>query len=149
VVDLREKAARDPDAALTLEDLRAWEGAHGPLPSGAVVALWSGWDAHVRTPRFRNPDAAGTLHFPGFHVEAVEFLLAERHVHGLAVDTLSLDPGQSADFPVHVRWLGSNRWGLECVAGLADVPPRGATIVVGGPKIAGATGGPSRVLALV
>jgi len=79
----------------------------------------------------------------------VEFLLAERDVKGIVVDTLSLDRGLSADFPVHVRWLGSNRWGLECAANLGELPPKGATLIVGSPKIAGASGGPSRVFALL
>lgn len=149
VVDIRRKAATNPDAELTPDDLKAWKSEHGRLPSGAVVAMCSGWDAHVHTAKFRNTDSCGALHTPGFHVEAVEFLLAERDVKGIIVNTLSLDPGLSKDFPVHVRWLGSNRWGLECAANLGDLPPRGGTLIVGGPKIAGASGGPSRVFALL
>jgi len=63
------------------------------------------------------------------------------------VDTLSLDPGNSQDFPVHTAWLGAGRWGLECLANLGTVPPVGATVFVGAPKVAGASGGPARVLA--
>jgi len=149
VVDLRRKASDNPDAELTLDDLKDWEATHGILPTGAIVAMCSGWDAHVRTARFRNRGADGRLHTPGFHKEAVEFLTAERDVKGIVVDTLSLDPGISRDFPVHVHWLGSNRWGLECAANLGELPPRGATLVAGGPKIAGASGGPTRLLALL
>ncbi len=149
VVDIRERAAADADAVLAEEDLERWEGIHGQIPRGAVVAMLSGWDALVQTHKFRNPDPSGTLHFPGFQADAVEFLLHEREVIGIAVDTLSLDPGNSKDYPVHTRWLGSGRWGVECVANLADVPPSGATVVVGGPKVAGASGGPCRVLAFV
>ena len=47
------------------------------------------------------------------------------------------------------HWLNQSKWGLENVAGLGQLPARGATIVVGAPKIAGSTGGPSRVLALL
>ena len=65
------------------------------------------------------------------------------------MDTLSLDHGPSADFAVHYRWLGAGRWGMECVANLAELPASGATVIAGSPKIAGATGGPSRVVALV
>lgn len=61
-------------------------------------------------------------HFPGFHVEAVEFLKEEREVNGIAVDTLSLDFGPSVDFAVHFSWLPDNRWGLENVANLDKVP---------------------------
>jgi kynurenine formamidase len=149
VVDIRRRAAADPDAQLIQDDLKTWESKHGRLPAGGIVAMCSGWDEYVRTSKFRNAGGDGAVHTPGFHIDAVEFLLAERGIKGLVVDTLSLDRGLSTDFPVHVRWLGSNRWGLECAANLGDLPPKGATLVVGGPKIAGASGGPSRVFALL
>jgi len=149
VVDIRAKAAADPDAELTPKDLMTWESKHGRLTAGSIVAMCSGWDTHVRTAKFRNAGDNGVLHTPGFHIEAVEFLLAERDVKGIVVDTLSLDRGISTEFPVHVRWLSSNRWGLECVANLGELPPKGATLIVGGPNIAGASGGPSRVFALL
>ena len=149
VVDIRRKAAANPDAELVLDDLKEWESKHGPVPAGGMVAMCSGWDGHVRTAKFRNAGSDGDLHTPGFHAEAVEFLLSERDVKGIVVDTLSLDRGLSGDFPVHTRWLGSNRWGLECAANLGELPPKGSTLVVGSPKIAGASGGPSRVFALL
>ena len=98
---------------------------------------------------FRNVDDRGVMHFPGFHPDTAAFLIRERRVQGIAVDTLSLDHGRSKDFRTHTTWLPSGRWGLECVANLGQCPPKGATIVVGGPKIQGATGGPSRVFALL
>jgi kynurenine formamidase len=149
IVDIRRKAEADPDVELTLDDLKVWETKHGPVPVGGIVAMCSGWDALVRTAKFRNAGSDGSIHTPGFHKEAVEFLLAERDVKGIVVDTLSLDRGISGDFPVHTRWLGSNRWGLECAANLGELPAKGATVIVGGPKIAGASGGPSRVFALL
>jgi kynurenine formamidase len=149
VVDIRAKAADDPDAQLTPDDLKAFEAAHGPIAEGACVAMLSGWSEKVSGPQFRNADADGVMHFPGFHVEAAQFLMGERNTTGIAVDTLSLDHGRSADFATHYAWLPSNRWGLEAVANLAELPPTGATLVVGGPKIKGATGGPSRLLALL
>ena len=149
VVDIRAKAMDDPDAQVTPDDLKAFEAAHGPIADGACVAMLSGWADKVAGPEFRNADAEGVMHFPGFHVEAAQFLMGERNATGIAVDTLSLDYGKSADFATHYAWLPSNRWGLEAVANLAELPPTGATLVVGGPKIKGATGGPSRVLALL
>ena len=150
VIDLRDRAAADPDATLTPDDLKAWERRHGPIPAGAVVAMCSGWDARANDAnRFFGRDARGGFHMPGFHVEAVQFLHQERDVVGIASDTISLDPGQSGGFPVHRYWLGQNKWGLENVANLGLLPPSGATIVVGAPKVIGATGGPSRVLALL
>jgi kynurenine formamidase len=149
VVDIRAKAEENADAQLTPDDLKAWEEKHGRLPERACVAMLSGWDAYVTGDKFRNADESGVMHFPGFHVEAIDFLLEERNALAIVVDTLSLDYGPSPDFAVHYKWLPTNRWGMECVANLGDVPAVGATIVAGGPKIAGATGGPSRVLALV
>lgn len=89
------------------------------------------------------------LHFPGFHPEATELLIKERQVAGMAVDTMSLDYGASKDFKTHYAWLPSGRWGLESLANLDGAPALGATLVVGAPKIRGATGGPTRVLALI
>ncbi|HEX5078798.1 MAG TPA: cyclase family protein [Geminicoccaceae bacterium] len=148
VIDIAGKAQDDPDALLTPDDLLAFEAARGPIPPHACVALCSGWERFVDGARFRNADPQGVMHFPGFHPEAAG-LLIERGAAGLAVDTLSLDRGMSRDFPVHCAWPPTGRWGLEAVANLATLPPVGATIVVGGPKIKGVTGGPARVLALV
>ena len=94
-------------------------------------------------------DSAGVLHFPGVHPDAARFLLSERNVVGLAVDTLSLDPGRSRDFATHKAWLPAGRWGIENIANLDAVPASGATLVVGAPKVKDATGAPARVLALV
>jgi kynurenine formamidase len=149
VIDISAKAEGDPDAQVTADDIRAWIAANGAIPDGACVAMRSGWDRHVTNERFRNADEAGFMHFPGFHAEAAALLMEEANVVGIAVDTLSLDHGASADFATHYAWLPTNRWGLECVANLGDLPATGATLVVGAPKIQGATGGPSRVIALI
>jgi kynurenine formamidase len=148
VVDIAAQAQDDPDVLLTPADLIAFEAAHGSIPAHGCVAMHSGWDRLVTSARFCNADPQGAMHFPGFHPEAAAFLI-ERDAIGLAVDTLSLDRGVSRDFPTHCAWLPTGRWGLEAVANLGALPPVGATIVVGAPKIKGATGGPSRVLALV
>lgn len=76
-------------------------------------------------------------------------LMEETLAIGLAVDTLSLDHGMSADFATHYAWLPSNRWGIENIANLDKLPAKGATLVVGAPKHRGGTGGPCRVFAMV
>jgi kynurenine formamidase len=148
VLDITVRAANDADTQLTPEDLAAHERAHGRILAGACLALCSGWDAHVAGPRFRNADAAGAMRFPGFRPDLVPLLL-ERGVAGVAVDTLSLDHGGSRDFAFHTGWLGAGRWGIECVANLGGLPAVGATIIAGAPKIAGGSGGPGRVIALL
>ncbi|ADI14769.1 cyclase family protein [Truepera radiovictrix] len=149
VIDLRERAAADPDTALGVDDLTAWEAEHGPLPDGAAVFLYSGWDARAGDARaFLNADAEGTLHFPGFSPEAAAFLVSERRIVGVGVDTPSLDIGAATRFDAHVAVLGAGLWGLENLANLGRLPPLGATVFVGAPAVAGASGGPARVLAV-
>lgn len=149
VIDIRAKASENPDSQVTPDDIKAWTDANGELPEGAVIAMLSGWDAHVATDKFRNlGDDGKTLHFPGFHVEAVQQLL-EGSSKAIAVDTLSLDFGPSPDFIVHNTWLPAGRYGIEGIANLASVPAKGATIVVGAPKVRNATGGPARIFAFV
>jgi kynurenine formamidase len=149
VIDVAAKAAANPDYQLTPADIRRWERRYGRLPRGCCVAMHAGWGRHVASPRFAGRDSGGVLHFPGFHPDAAAMLMKERNVIGIAVDTLSLDHGPSKDFKTHYAWLPSGRWGLEAVANLDRLPARGATLVVGAPKIKGATGGPTRLLALV
>lgn len=149
VIDIRAKADANADAELTPDDIKAWTDQNGPLPEGGIVAMLSGWGQHVATDKFRNLGADGkTMHFPGFHLEAVKQLL-ETSTKAIAVDTLSLDFGQSPDFIVHKTWLPSGRYGIEGIANLDRLPAKGATIVVGAPKVAKGGGGPARVIALV
>ncbi|MEY3306103.1 MAG: hypothetical protein RLZZ413_141 [Pseudomonadota bacterium] len=147
LIDITDKAAQDANATLDPEDVEKWISANGAIPSGALVALNSGWAAKVGDPSYRTaPD--GAFAFPGFSKAATE-LLAEAGVAAIGTDTLSLDPGNSADFAVHTSWLPSGRYGIENLAGLDGLPAAGATVFVGAPKHRGGTGGPARVLAVV
>lgn len=149
VIDIAARAAEDPDAQVTPDDIRAWIDANGPIPDRACVAMHSGWAAKAGGDGFRNADGEGKMHFPGFHVEAVNMLAEETGAGAIAVDTLSLDHGPSPDFAVHYAWLPTNRYGIECLAGLDKVPAAGATLVVGAPKHRGGSGGPARIFAMV
>lgn len=151
VIDIRARAAEDRDTQVTPDDLSAWIGEHGEIPEGACVAMNSGWADKLGTDAFRGADASrgGSLHFPGFHIEATQMLLEETQAAAIAVDTLSLDFGPSPDFATHYAWLPAGRYGIECLAGLDAMPAQGATLMVGAPKVRGGTGGPARVMALV
>ncbi|MDA5557984.1 cyclase family protein [Shimia sp. MMG029] len=148
VVDIAARAAEDADTTVTPDDLKAWIADNGEIPDGACVAMHSGWGAHVATERFRGFDGQAQ-HYPGFHVEAAQMLMEETGAASIAVDTLSLDPGNSADFATHYAWLPSNRFGIENVANLDKLPASGATVFIGAPKFAGGTGGPARIIAMV
>ena len=119
------------------------------LRPGGLFVAWTYGAQHVGDAAKYTGASGGTFHFPGFSAEAAEWLLKERNVVGIAVDTLSLDNGPSKDFRVHRLWLPAGRWGLENVANLDKVPAAGATLVVGAPKVKNATGAPTRLIALV
>ena len=148
VVDISARAARNPDATLTSRDLTRFESRHGRIPNGALVAMNSGWWRKVNNPRaFKGGDAFPNYHFPGFRIDAAEWLLEKRSVTAIGVDTMSLDPGNSTKFPVHVRWLEANKYGLENLARLDRIPPKGARVFVGLIPWQRGSGGPSRVVA--
>jgi kynurenine formamidase len=147
VIDVRRRAAENPDTAVGEEDIRRHERRYGRIPRGAAVLMRSGWESRVGDPAaYKNADTGGTYHFPGFGADAAE-LLMERDARAIGVDTLSLDPGNSTTFPVHVGWLGDDRYGLENVANLGSIPARGATLIVGVIPWEEGSGGPCRLLA--
>ncbi len=149
VVDISAKAAQNPDAVVTTRDLRAYERRHGRIPRGALVAMYSGWDAKVNDElAFKGGAGFPDYHFPGWSDEAAAWLLAARNVAALGVDTMSLDPGNSTTFPVHFRLLGANRYGVENLANLGNVRPRGATAFIGVVPWEEGSGGPLRALAV-
>jgi kynurenine formamidase len=144
-IDARALCDGDPHWVLTAADVAAWEAEHGRVPAGAAVLLCTGWDRHRGDARRYLGEP---LAFPGFGGDAAERLV-ERGAAGLGIDTLGVDAGASTDFPVHRTALPAGLWHLEGLIGLADVPPTGATLVVGALKLPGASGTPARVFALV
>jgi D-alanyl-D-alanine dipeptidase/kynurenine formamidase len=153
VLDVSAQAARDPDYRLSAEDVRRWEAVHGRIPEGSMVLLRSGWAARWpdRKKYFGDdtPGDATHLHFPSYGKEAAELLVRERKVGALGVDTPSIDYGPSTDFIVHRIAAAAQVAGLENLAGLEDVPETGAWVVALPMKIAGGSGAPLRVIALV
>jgi len=150
VIDVRKQAEKDADYLMGIEDVLTWEKRFKKLPNSCCVAMLSGWSAKVGdAAKYTGKDASGTFHFPGVAPELAEWLLKERNVLGLAVDTLSLDNGPSKDFKTHKTWLPAGRWGLENVANLEKLSPSEAILVVGLPKVKGSTGGPVRLIALI
>jgi kynurenine formamidase len=148
VIDIAGRAAADPDAEVEVRDLRAYERHHGRIPRHAAVCMYSGWESRVGDPdAYRNLGPDGLFHFPGFSLDAVEWLLERRRIRAIGVDTLSLDFGASTTFAVHSRLLGADRYGIENLANLGRVPPRGAEAIVGVIPWEEGSGGPCRVLA--
>ena len=153
VIDVARQADANPDYVLTAADVRAWEKRNGPVPRGAIVLLRTGWAK--RWPdrkRYLGDDTPGAvdhLHFPSFGTDAAELLVRERRVAALGLDTASIDYGPSKDFLVHQIAGAGNVPGLENLANLDQLPETGAWIVALPMKIAGGSGAPLRIIALV
>lgn len=153
VIDISDSAARDADYRLSIGDMQAWEAEHGRVPKGSIALLHTGWgdrwpDA-IRYLGSDTPGDASDLHFPAFGADAARFLVETREVAVLGVDTASLDYGPSTDFIVHQIANGANVPGLENVANLEALPATGAWVIALPVKIAGGSGGPVRIAALV
>jgi kynurenine formamidase len=153
VIDFSTRTASDPDAMLTVDDIEKWEVTHGKIPDGAIVLARSGWGRFwPDKKRYLGTDKPGDvqhLHFTGFSAEAVKFLLDHRKVTAIAIDTPSMDPGNSKDFPVHRLWLGANKPGFENIANADKLPAQGAIIFCVPMKIGGGTGAPTRAFAIL
>lgn len=153
VIDVADRAAANADYRLTAEDVRAWEAQHGTIASGTIVLLRTGWGKRWpdRKAYFGDdtPGKTGNLHFPSYGEEAARLLVEERRVAAIGVDTASIDYGQSKDFIVHRVANGADVAGLENVAHLERLPARGAFLIALPMKIAGGSGGPVRIVAVV
>ena len=149
VMDVRAESAKDADYLLPAARVEEWEKRHGRIPAGAIVLLRTGWASRwPDVKRYRNQDAAGTMHFPGFSAEAAKVLI-ERKVSGLGCDTLSIDNGASKDFAVHYLALGAGLYFLENLVDLSELPEKGTFLLVAPIKLEGGSGGPVRVFALL
>jgi kynurenine formamidase len=153
VIDVSERAAKDPDYTLSVEDVAAFEAKHGKIAAGTAVLLRTGWSSRWPDKRLYlgddTPGDASNLHFPSYGIEAVTLLIRERGVSMIGVDTASIDPGTSQDFLVH-RFAAANKVaGIENLTELNALPATGATVIALPMKIAHGSGGPARVVALV
>lgn len=160
VIDISERTAEDPATQVTVDDLIRFERAHGRIPRRSLVMMYSGWetragsnDDYVGLTKTEEGDVLvgeGAHLFPGFSVEAVDWLLDRRDIASIAVDVVSLDGGPHTDdgtLPVHGRLLGADRYGIENIRNHGTIPPIGAEVFVGVVPWEGGTGGPCRIVA--
>ena len=153
VVDVSGRA--DPDYLVSVADLQGWEAEHGKLPDGGILLLHTGWGARYGDRAaylgtdVTGPDAVPLLHFPGLDPEAARWLVAERGVVAVGIDTPSIDRGQSTTFESHVVLYTQNVVGFENVANLDQLPASGSYVVALPMKIRGGSGGPLRIVAFL
>jgi kynurenine formamidase len=150
VLDVRSQSERDPDYQISVNDIANWEHTNGEIPPGAMVMARTAWDSRWSSvQKYRNPDAQGVLHFPGYGEDAAKFLIEGRNAFGLGIDTLSVDNGPSKNLAVHQYMLAHSVYPMENVANLAKVPAAGAVAVIAPTKLEGGASSPARILALV
>jgi kynurenine formamidase len=153
VIDVREACGIDRDHLVDAADLAAHEAAHGRIEDGAIVLLRTGFGAfwpdrerYLGTAR-RGPEAVAELRFPGLDPEAARWLVAERRIRAVGIDTASIDRGRSTDFLAHRALSAAQVPIFENVAQLEALPARGALVIALPMKIAGGSGGPLRIVA--
>lgn len=154
-VDVSAKCNMDRDYLITVEDFQAWEAKQGATLHDKIVLLNTGYGRHwpdrekylgtAETGRA----AVAELHFPGLHPAAALWLITRRKIRAVGIDTASIDYGQSRMFKSHVQLCGHDVPALENVANLDQLPSAGFSVIALPMKIAGGSGGPCRIIAIV
>lgn len=155
VVDVSEKALKNPDYLISADDIQAWEKTNGTIPDGAILFFKTGYgqfypDAkkYLGTDQ-RGEEAVPQLHFPSIDPAAAAWLVKNRKLKAVGIDVASVDYGQSKDFKTHLVLYAQNICGFENVANLDQLPAKGAYIFALPMKIKGGSGGPLRIMAWV
>jgi len=155
-IDVTEKCEKNRDYLLSVEDIETWEQKCGKIPDKAWIIMYTGIDTKYYPDKKKvlgtektGEEAIPELSFPGFSVESVEFLLKNRDITGIAIDTPSIDCGKSKDFRVHQVLFSENKLALENIANLDKLPPSGAMLYVIPMLIKDGTGAPARVFAIL
>jgi len=153
VLDVHEKVARNPDYAITLEDVRAWERRHGRIPEHAFVAMRTDWSKRwPDSAALANKDAKGVFHYPGWSLEVLKLLYEDRHITASGHETTDTDPGLQTskdDYALESYILGLDHYQIELLANLDKVPEAGAIVIVSFPKPKQGSGFPARVIAIL
>ena len=143
VIDMTPLIAGDPNHALSVDDIHAWERMHREVRAGSFVALrtdmYKDWDSDPA--RFkRNP-------FPAWSLAAIKFLIDERKVAAFGHESLDTDSTEGMESESWI--LKHNLFQIEALANLDKVPATGAIIVVTWPKVENGFGFPARALAIL
>ncbi|HEX9667411.1 MAG TPA: cyclase family protein [Thermodesulfobacteriota bacterium] len=155
VIDVSQKASVDPDYQVGIDDFKEWEDENGRIPDDSIVLLYTGyskyWPDKVKYlgTENRGEEAVKNLHFPGLDPEAAKWLIENRRLKAIGLDTASIDYGQSQLFKSHVTLFNESVPAFENVANLDKLPAKGAIVFALPMKIKGGSGGPLRIVALI
>jgi kynurenine formamidase len=155
LVDVREQAAGNADYQVAEKDLTAWEGRNGRIPDGCILLLRTGWGRfYPDKKKYLGTDRKGTaavaeLHFPGLSPAAAAWIVANRGVSAIGIDTASIDYGQSQMFETHRTLYKEGIFAIENIARMEVLPARGFEIIALPMKIQGGSGAPVRIVAVL
>ena len=155
LIDVSEQALQDRDFKISVEDITTWESTNGEIPENVILFFRTGYgqywpdaDAYMGTNK-QGTDAVAELHFPGIGPITAQWLVDNRTVKAIGIDTPSIDYGQSKLFESHQILYEENIPGLENVANLDELPVTGSLVVALPMKIKGGSGAPLRIAALL
>lgn len=154
VIHKEDEVAANPDYRLTKEDIIAYEKEHGDIPAGSLVAFSSGWSKRWEDKEaYYNIDTEGQAHTPGWAIDALEYLNEERKVAAIGHETLdtdsSLDVVKNGRLICEYYWLDQDKFQVEVLNNLPELPATGGAIFIAVPKIKGAPGFNARIFAIV
>ncbi len=155
IVDVSQKCAENRDYQVQIEDFTAWEKQYGRQLNNVIVFLRTGfgkyWPDRVKYMGTdeRGEFAIAKLHFPGLHPDAAKWLVENRAIKAIGIDTPSIDYGQSKLFKSHQTLFAQNVPAFENVANLDQLPITGFNVIALPMKIKGGSGGPLRIVAMV
>jgi kynurenine formamidase len=155
VVDVTGAADSNADYLVSIGDIEAFERAHGRMPADSIVLIRTGFSrrwpdaARYLGTAERGAGAVAKLHFPGLDPAAARFLVEQRKIRAIGIDTASIDRGQSTTFEAHQILSGADVPGFENLNALERLPPTGAHLIALPMKIRGGSGGPLRAIAIL
>lgn len=151
VIDIVDKAAMDPDYGITKADVIDFEEKYGKIPEGSFVALRTDWS--MRTENFDNVDEDGVSHYPGWTIEACEYLIKTCKVKAIGHEASDTDATSisvpAGGLPVETYVLEQDIFQVELMKNLHLLPPMGAVILVGFPNVVDAPGFSARCYGFV
>ena len=155
-IDVVAKCLANRDYLLTVEDIKQWQTEYGRMPDNAWFLVYTGIDAKYYPDRKMvlgtektGKEALAELSFPGFSAAAAEFLINERNIKGIGLDTPSIDHGKSNDFKVHRICFAAGKLAIENIANFDRLPAMGAILYVIPMSIKDGTGAPARAFAVL
>jgi len=155
VIDVTAESEADADYLVTVDDLQRFEQQHGRIGPDAILLIRTGFSsrwpdaARYLGTAERGPEAVAHLHFPGLHPDTAKWLVEERPVRAVGIDTASIDYGQSTSFETHRTLAAAGIPAFENLTALDQLPERGAYVIALPMKIGGGSGAPLRAVAVV